>query len=358
MKIASFFAGAGGLDHGFENAGFDVVWANEYDKAIWATYSHNFPKTKLDKRSIVEVEPEDIPNCDGMIGGPPCQSWSEAGMLRGIEDKRGQLFFEYIRLLEAKRPLFFLAENVSGIVFNRHTEAFNNILNMFSNIGYNVSYHLLNSNDYGVPQDRERVIIVGYLAQYGKHFVPPKIQTPHPTLKDAIWDLRQNVVKALDKNKHNPKSKFPNHEYFHGSFSSIYMSRNRVRPWNRPSFTIQAGGRHAPLHPQAPEMISVGKDVREFVPGKKYRRLSVRECARIQTFPDEHLFIYDYVADGYKMIGNAVPVNFATALAQQIILDVSKFNKKRRKEVVQGTVIAGERQKRKRSSARQAELPL
>jgi DNA (cytosine-5)-methyltransferase 1 len=105
-------------------------------------------------------------------------------------------------------------------------------------------------------------------------------------------------------------------------------------------------------------MISVGKDIREFVPGKKYRRLSVRECARIQTFPDDHLFIYDCVADGYKMIGNAVPVNFATALAEQISLDVSKFSKKRRKEVVQGTVMVGARQKRKRLSVKQPELPL
>lgn len=352
MKIATFFAGAGGLDRGFEDAGFDVVWANEYDKTIWDTYRHNFPATKLDTRSIVEVEPEDIPKCDGMIGGPPCQSWSEAGKLRGIDDHRGQLFFEYVRLLEAKRPLFFLAENVSGIVFNRHSKAFNNILQTFSEIGYNVSYHLLNANDYGVPQDRERVIIVGYLAQYGKHFVPPAAQSPQLTLKEAIWDLRKNVVPALEKNKRNPKTKIDNHEYFIGGFSSIFMSRNRVRPWHRPSFTIQAGGRHAPLHPQAPEMVSVGKDVRVFVEGADYRRLSVRECARIQTFPDEHLFIYDYVADGYKMIGNAVPVKFAAALANQILRDVSKFKKSRRDEFVRGTVISGERKKRHRQQSK------
>lgn len=92
MNIVSFFSGAGGLDRGFENAGFNVVWANEFDRAIWDTYRYNFPSTKLDTRSIVEVQPEDIPDCDGMIGGPPCQSWSEAGTLRGIEDHRGQLF--------------------------------------------------------------------------------------------------------------------------------------------------------------------------------------------------------------------------------------------------------------------------
>jgi len=348
MKIATFFAGAGGLDRGFEDAGFEVAWANEYDKSIWATYRHNFPKTVLDTRSIVEVEPSDVPSCDGMIGGPPCQSWSEAGMLRGIEDHRGQLFFEYIRLLKAKRPLFFLAENVSGIVFDRHSEAFNNILKMFCKIGYNVSYYLLNANDYGVPQDRERVIIVGYLAQYGKHFTPPEPLDYAPNLKDAIWDLRNTAVPALDKNKRNPKAKVDNHEYFTGGFSSIYMSRNRVRPWNRPSFTIQAGGRHAPIHPQAPEMILVDKDVRKFVEGANYRRLSVRECARVQTFPDNHLFKYEYVADGYKMIGNAVPVKFAEILARQILSDVSAFKKARRNELVKGTIVSGARQKRRR----------
>lgn len=112
----------------------------------------------------------------------------------------------------------------------------------------------------------------------------------------------------------------PNHEYLTGGFSTIYMSRNRVRSWEDVSFTIQAGGRHAPIHPQAPEMISVGKDERIFVKGKEhlYRRLSVRECARIQTFPDNHVFYYNSVMAGYKMVGNAVPCNLASALATSI----------------------------------------
>ena len=105
-----------------------------------------------------------------------------------------------------------------------------------------------------------------------------------------------------------------------GGFSSMFMSRNRVRSWDEQSFTIQAGGRHAPIHPQAPKMKFIEQNVRAFVPGKEdlYRRLSVRECARIQTFPNDFIFYYKNISDGYKMIGNAVPVNLAKNIAVDI----------------------------------------
>lgn len=320
LKVAALFAGAGGLDLGFQQAGFEVPWANEYDKDIWASYEANFPHTKLDRRSITKVEPSDIPQVQGFIGGPPCQSWSEAGAARGIEDQRGQLFWEYMRLIKKKKPLFFLAENVSGILFNRHSRAFQEILQGFAEQGYNVTYGLLNANNYGVPQDRERVIIVGYRVETGKFFTPPTPDSSNPTLKDAIKDLVKNVVPALDTNYSNPKTKVLNHEYMVGGFSSMFMSRNRVREWTQPSFTIQAGGRHAPLHPQAPKMEKVGVDKWRFKKGQEelYRRLSVRECARVQTFPDDYEFHYSRVSDGYKMIGNAVPVEFARRLASRI----------------------------------------
>lgn len=341
MNVCTFFSGAGGLDLGFKKAGFKLIYANEYDKTIWATFEKNFPKTTLDKRSITEINPEEVPACDGIIGGPPCQSWSEAGALRGIDDHRGQLFFDYIKIIEAKRPKFFLAENVSGILAARHRPAFLKILQEFAKLGYNVSYSLLNANDYGVPQDRQRVIIVGYLEQYGKLFFPPKEEKYKPVLKDAIKDLEKNVVPAAEKNKSNPKQKIQNHEFMTGGFSTIFMSRNRVRPWNKPSFTIQAGGRHAPLHPQAPEMITFGVNDKRFVKGSEhlYRRLSVRECARIQTFPDEFQFIYNNIADGYKMIGNAVPVNFAKHLATQIKKDLAGTKPVNIKKIKPGVVI-------------------
>lgn len=323
LKIVSLFSGCGGLDKGFENAGFKTIWANEYDKSIWATFEANFPKTFLDHRSITDIDATEIPDCDGILGGPPCQSWSEAGAGRGINDKRGQLFYDYIRILNAKQPKFFLCENVSGILSCRHKNSFQEFLNRFEEAGYAVSWKLVNANDYNVPEDRERVIIVGYRKDLNKTFVHPEPQEYKPTLKDAIGDLPEPVP-AQKFNKANESLEIPNHEYMVGGFSPIFMSRNRVRGWDEPSFTIQAGGRQAPIHPKAPKMEKVDKDKQIFAPGheSEYRRLSVRECARIQTFPDDYKFVYKDVSVGYKVIGNAVPVNLAYAMAVQIKKDL------------------------------------
>lgn len=338
MNVVSFFAGAGGLDLGFQNAGFNVIWANEYDKEIWETYQKNHPQTVLDKRSIVNVPSDEVPECDGIIGGPPCQSWSEAGAMKGIEDKRGQLFFDFIRILEAKQPKFFLAENVSGMLLGRHSSALENIKEMFRNagIGYELSFEMVNACDYNVPQDRKRVIFVGIRKDLGFTYQFQKPNFPKLTLQDAISDLKDNVLPATTNNRTNGNNcAIPNHEYMTGGFSTIFMSRNRVRSWDEQSFTIQAGGRHAPIHPQAPKMKFIEQNIRVFVPGQEhlYRRLSVRECARIQTFPDDFIFHYDNISAGYKMIGNAVPVNLAHFLAntikQQILANEIQYQTKK-----------------------------
>ena len=340
MNIISLFAGAGGLDLGFQKAGLGVFWANEYDKQIWETYEKNHLNTVLDRRNIVDIHPDEIPECEGIIGGPPCQSWSEAGTLKGIEDKRGQLFFEFIRILEAKQPKFFLAENVSGMLHQKHAEALKNIKELFRNagVGYNLSFEMLNSCDYNVPQDRKRVFFIGIRKDLNFRFEFPKSDFPKITLKEAIYDLKDNVLPALPYNKTNgDKCSVPNHEYMTGDFSTMFMSRNRVRSWDEQSFTIQAGGRHAPIHPQAPKMKFVEQDVRIFEPEKKhlYRRLSVRECARIQTFPEDFIFQYESVPVGYKMIGNAVPVNLAKFLAESIKeqIEENQFEIRRTKSV-------------------------
>lgn len=328
MNIISLFSGAGGLDLGFKNAGFEIVIANEYDKSIWETYekNHSAPLIKGDIRKINSDELlKNTEAIEGIIGGPPCQSWSEAGALRGISDDRGKLFFEFIRLLEDIQPKFFVAENVSGMMSKRHLEAVQNIVKLFGNagIGYDVFIQTLNASDYGVPQDRKRVFYVGFRKDLQVKFEFPTPLKTKISLKDSIFDLRNTATPALEKNKsHGDKLAILNHEYFIGGFSTIFMSRNRVRTWEQQSFTIQAGARHAPIHPQAPVMVNVGKDKFKFVEGKEelYRRLSVRECARIQTFPDDFKFYYNSLADAYKMIGNAVPVKLAEAVANQIKL--------------------------------------
>jgi len=324
FKVVSLFAGCGGLDLGFEKAGFNVAWANEFDSTIWDTFAYNFPQVTLDKRSIVDVPSSEIPIADGIIGGPPCQSWSEAGAGRGLNDPRGKVFLDYIRIIKDKEPLFFLAENVSGMLLPRHREAFLNILGKFKELNYNIAWKLLNTKDYNVPQDRKRIIIVGYHKKMGKHFEFPKACKYSPTLKDAIGDLEEPIAAKLYNKTNGNTPKIPNHEYMVGGFSTIYMSRNRVRSWHEQSFTIQAGGRHAPIHPKAPKMKFIEQNKRIFVPGKEhlYRRLSLRECARIQTFPDSFIFKYTNFADGYKMVGNAVPVEFARILAEKIMLDI------------------------------------
>lgn len=321
MKVISLFSGCGGLDLGFERAGFDISVANEFDKTIWSTFKINHPKTHLIEGDIRQVNKEDIAefldgDVDGIIGGPPCQSWSEAGALRGIEDERGQLFFDYIRILKDFQPKFFLAENVSGMLANRHSEAVQNILRLFGDAGYDVSFTLVNAKDYGVAQERKRVFYIGFRKDLNIKFEFPKGSTEDNnkkiTLRDIIWDLQFSAVPAAPNNKHNPDA-VNNNEYFTGGYSTIFMSRNRVKSWNEQGYTVQASGRQCQLHPQAPKMVKVGKNDCRFVEGKEdlYRRMTIREVARVQGFPDNFRFIYDDTDTAYKMIGNAVPVNLA-----------------------------------------------
>lgn len=324
MNIISLFSGCGGLDLGFEKAGFDIPVANEYDKTIWATFKANHPNTKLIEGDIRNIKESDFPDeVDGIIGGPPCQSWSEAGSLKGIEDARGQLFFDYIRILKDKQPKFFLAENVSGMLANRHSDAVKNIVQMFKECGYDVSITLANAKDYGVAQERKRVFYIGFRHDLNIDFQFPAGSTEDDdkkiTLKDIIWDLQESAVPAADKNHRNVDA-VNNNEYFTGAYSPIFMSRNRVKSWDEQAYTVQASGRQCQLHPQAPPMIKFGKNDCRFVEGKEhlYRRMTVREVARVQGFPDDFKFIYENVNDGYKMIGNAVPVNLAYEIAVAI----------------------------------------
>lgn len=306
LKTVALFAGCGGLDLGFENAGFNIIWANDNNKKVQETYRYNHKETELVIKSLVDIKSEEIPECDVIIGGPPCQSWSLAGAMKGKEDSRGQLFYEYVRVIKDKRPMAFVAENVKGIVSKAHIDSFNEIVDMFKEAGYTVTYKLVNAKNYGVPQDRERVFIVGIRNDLGVTYEFPNEtngEGNYVTLENAIGDLRDNPG-----------------EWMEGSFSPIFMSRNRRRSWNEVAFTVQASGRQTQIHPDSPEMEKIDKDKWSFKQdtNSKVRRMSVRECARIQTFPDSFEFLGNPINENYKMIGNAVPVKLAESVASNL----------------------------------------
>jgi DNA (cytosine-5)-methyltransferase 1 len=223
------------------------------------------------------------------------------------------------------KPAFFLAENVSGILFERHRDALTRILEEFRMSGYNVYYSKLNAVDYEVPEDRERVIFVGFRSD-----LPLKMPFAFPEpvkRKKTLEVIRKwaSTARAFNPKRRDPKQ----NEWMEGGFSPIFLSRNRVRGWDEPSFTIQATARHAPLHPDAGKMVKVGTDKFRFAPGSEkkglVRRLSVREAAEVQTFPSSFTFEYSNIVNGYKMVGNAVPVQFAEHLANAIFLHLSEL---------------------------------
>ena len=343
-NITSLFAGAGGLDLGVELAGLDVVlsknkindalktregydairdksvfhhvYANDIFNEALETYSMNFTDTVLTHKSDIKNIKE-LPKADLIVGGPPCPGYSAAGP-RLVDDPRNFLYLHYIRVLMQVQPKFFILENVKGMMTLGKGEVFKQILEDFNATGYRIYTRLLNSRDYGVPQTRERVFLVGVREDIDFEYEFPDpthgeglLYKPYVTLEDAIGDLRENPG-----------------DYFTGSYSTIFMSRNRKKRWDEQSFTIQASGRQAPIHPSGAPMEKVDKNKWIFTDGKENnRRLSVKEIARIQTFPDWFEF-----SDGgnlntskngrldkkYKQIGNAVPVELARAVARPI----------------------------------------
>ena len=221
--------------------------------------------------------------------------------------------------------------NVPGMIAPRHIQAFEQFLYLFRAAGYRVKYELLNAADFRIPQDRLRIFIVGIRADIiNDYFFPAKVSETPITLLQAISDLRTQPTAYLNEEVNQNYDGILNHDYYSGGYDAKFMARNRVRGWHELSFTIQAQAKNEPLHPQAPKMVYVSQNERRFAVGheKEYRRLSVRECARIQTFPDHFRFIYSDVKDGYKMVGNAVPPRLAYYLALSIKDCLTLYNNK------------------------------
>lgn len=322
MNVVSFFAGCGGLDLGFEQAGFHVVWANELEPTVYDTYVKNHPNSKLVLGDICNIDPVDVPDCDGFIGGPPCQSWSVAGRQKGLDDERGQLFLKYIELIDTKKPKFFLIENVKGLLDEKFRDVFDDFLKRLDSAGYDVKWQLLDAVNYKIPQNRERVFLIGFRKDLHINYLFPAPTCSEPiSLKSAIGDITEEPERYLDKDIVHPNAIRKNHDVIATKFGSFYYRGNRRRGWQQPSFTIHATAGNTPLHPSSLKMLFFGHENWNFQKDKldAYRRLSVRECARIQTFPDDFVFYGNDIIAQYKMIGNAVPPRLGKVLAKSIL---------------------------------------
>ena len=243
----------------------------------------------------------DIPDADIMLGGFPCQGFSLSGP-RKIDDSRNVLYKHYVRIVREKRPLAFVGENVKGLLTMGGGDIIDAIIQDFSDCGYDVYYKLLNAKDYGVPEDRERVIIFGFRHDLGvDSFEFPAPTGEHVTMRDALKNL--------------PPAK--PEEICDAPYSSRYMSRNRKRDWDDVSYTIPAMAKQVTLWPGSPDMKKVDKDLWVFGTGGVTRRLSWREAAAIQTFPASLEFQGNLISK-YKQIGNAVPVKLAEEIAKHL----------------------------------------
>jgi DNA (cytosine-5)-methyltransferase 1 len=288
MKVISLFSGCGGLDLGFVKAGFDVIWANDFDKEAVDSYKANIGN-HIVHESIYNIDATIIPDANILIGGFPCLGFTLAkGKSRTLNCDYNQLFMEYARVLNAKNPEYFLVENVTGIKSGEEFNDFfhNVILKTFENSGsgYKIKYLTLVSSDFGVPQKRKRIIIIGTRSdlELEPQFPENFLINNFTTLRDAIFDLPI---------EHS--SNIPNHLGNNHAVKINGYVGNRVLDWDKPSPTITGRGSRsggAVIHPHP----------------LLHRRLTVRECARIQSFPDDFIF---YGSNGacYSQIGNAVP---------------------------------------------------
>jgi DNA (cytosine-5)-methyltransferase 1 len=389
MKVASLFSGCGGLDLGFIQAGFEVIWANDFFKEAVETYRHNIGD-HIVYGDITKIPSSEIPDdFDVLLGGFPCQGFSVANNKRSMADERNFLYKELLRLIDDKRPKFFVGENVKGLLSMQKGKVIEMIVNDFKSLGYNVDYRLLKASDYGVPQNRERVVIIGNRLGLENLF-PDKTHgdqndmfrnlKPYVTVKevcghlenirtrdksfklnnelinnhvartnvaDTFWGRKHKVnqheicdylkfwrnksglsTKKIDEHfgyahtaghwfrKDNNSGSIPNpkdwwelkkllgfDDKYDKAVTELelkpisFEQSLRINNWDRPSDTITATGPE--IHPN------------------KERRMSVRECAIIQTFPNDFVF-KGSLGNMYKQIGNAVPVLLGKKIAEVI----------------------------------------
>lgn len=303
LKVVSLFCGCGGMDLGilggfdylgksYEKLPFKIVYSVDNDPYAITIYNSNF-EHQAEVKDVREIVPKMVPKHDVLLGGFPCQSFSIVAQnppRLGYKDEKGKLFFEMVKVLKEKKPRFFIAENVKGLLSANNKKAFPMIISEFEKAGYHIKYKLLNASEYGIPQKRERVFIIGFrtLEDFSK------FQFPEPnTLQDKI-----PLEKAIEEaDNHNEKWYFSEKAVEGMLRVREKMNKGRVQNLELPCNTISAHLAKVSLNGTDPVLMINGR----------YRRFSPREAANIQSFPKS--FNFEQVSDNrkYRAIGNAVP---------------------------------------------------
>jgi DNA (cytosine-5)-methyltransferase 1 len=315
LTAVSLFSGCGGFDLGLSRNGVDIIWANDISPISASAYKSLFPQVEFVNKDIRFVK--DFPQADILIGCYPCTGFSAAARRRwkNLDDRdlyandKNFLFQEFLRSIDIVKPKLVFIENVRGMLSAEQGFFINEQLEGLAKRGFdNIKPMLLNAADYGVPQIRQRVFIGGFhrdISQLGFNKPAPshgaKGERPHITLREAIGEMDE----------------WPIGEFCEQMFHGHYLTRNRKRGWDEPSFTIVAHGHHVPLHPLGNPMVYVSKD-KWALQGTINRRLSWRECARVQGLPD-HIEIDGSLLAKYKVVGNSVPPELARRVSEKAV---------------------------------------
>ena len=333
-RLISLFSGCGGLDLGFRQAGFKSVWANDFDADAQAVYSLNLGK--IDKRDILTVGEDEIPDGDVLAAGFPCQPFSNAGNRKGVHDSRGLLYKECLRIIKAKMVDVIVFENVKGLLCTKYvdgrnlSEVIEDDLDDLGNVGYKVVSQLVNAADYGVPQNRQRVFFIGVRKDLDVTFKFPDKRSKEDLSLGNILDVPEDVdnqvywgfsPQAMEMVSYIPEGgswKSVPYEHLAPRFQKI---RDNMQKYHSPNFYRRfsrdeiCGTITASAQPENCGIIHPTED----------RRFTIREVARIQTFPDTFKFITNNprnITAMYKVIGNAVPVALAREIGAAIMSQV------------------------------------
>lgn len=309
-KVASLFAGIGGVDLAFQNAGFEIAWANEIDKKACETYAKNFPHTIICD-DIKNLTTNNIQQVDIITAGFPCQAFSIAGYQKGFEDDRGSIFFDLMQIVQRIKPRVLFLENVKNLASHKNGATFEHILNLLKKQNYHIKYQILNTCEYSeLPQNRERVYIVCFKNQNDySNFSFPKKTPFRKSIKDMLQsNIGSEYYYTNTRYYEQLKQEITNKETCY-QWRRHYVRENKNNLCPTLTANMGTGGHNVPL----------------ILDNQGIRKLTPRECARLQGFPDEYI-LPEFLPKSalYKQIGNSVSVPVIEAIARNILFALNK----------------------------------